>query len=74
MALPLIPILVVAAVGSFGAFVGSQVDDAIDNQTRPQEPNDYTPSPFTIAYYAALAMGLYFIADRTGSLKALGLK
>tara|TARA_Y100000310_G_C20701675_1_gene830569 strand:- start:790 stop:1017 length:228 start_codon:yes stop_codon:yes gene_type:complete len=75
MALPII--LGVAAAGAFGAFVGSQIDDAVEGDNgAPINPLDefaQRPSATKIAYYAAIGMGLFWLANRSGVTKALKL-
>lgn len=76
MPLPLIPILGLTAAGAIGAFVGSQIDDTVETQggdTNPLDEFSQRPSLTKIAYYSAIGMGLFWLANRTGTLKALKL-
>jgi len=69
MALPLILGLGISAIA--GAFVGAQVDDKLEPSTNPMSDGLKLPSPIKIATYSAIAMGLFWVASKSGTIKAV---
>lgn len=61
-------LLPLIASGLFGAFVGSQIDDSID-QPPQGVPATQALNINQIAYYAAIGMGLFWLAHKSGVLK-----
>ena len=71
MAIQFLPL---AAVALAGAFVGSQIDDTIETQGGDVNPLDTVrqlPSVSKIMFYSAGAMGLFWLANKSGVVKAL---
>lgn len=61
------PVLLLLLSGAgLGAYFGAQLDDKFEKPT-PQDP--VSLSPTKIAYYAAIGMGLFWIAKKTNVLK-----
>ena len=69
MAIPLIPIALVAVSG---AFVGSQIDDAVENPTVQNTDPSAKVTTFDFVKFGALAIGaltIYSIARKNGLVK-----
>lgn len=66
----LIPGLLSAAAFFAGAFAGSQVDDAIDAPPQGASITD-SISWYKVMLYGGGALGLYWLARKSGALKAL---
>lgn len=67
--MPLIFWMGAGLAGALGAFLGSQIDDSIDQP--PQTASINYPAPFKVGLYAAGALALYWLANKSGALKAL---
>lgn len=67
MVLPLLAFGGVAA--ALGTYVGSFFGDA--DTVTPEESALLGVSPLRVAYYAVLGMGVYWVARKTGTIKAL---
>jgi len=64
----LVPLLGITTAGLAGAFVGAQIDDKLDTPAQAASIIDKV-DPLKIMIYAAGAMGLYWLARKTGALK-----
>lgn len=65
------PLVAIGAIG-IGAFVGAQVDDAIESPaTLNPLSNSIDISPTKIAYYAVLGGVSYFALSKSGILKRI---
>ena len=69
------PIILVGMAGTaaLGAFVGSQVDDAIETPAQsPMDDIGLNLSPTRIAYYAILGGATFWVLTKSGVLKKIG--
>jgi hypothetical protein len=67
-----IPFLLLGATALAGAFVGSQIDDAVENPTIQNTNSDAKITTFDLVKYGALAGGallLYGMAKKRGLIK-----
>lgn len=67
MPLFLVPLLYTAAGAGVGAYLEAKSDK--NNDALPQASALMGASPTTIAYYAALGLGVYWLAKKSGAIR-----